>query len=340
MANVGTRCGATGPHSRSLSRRTSCTKTKPKPGRESKGQYEPALYPATRTLRWLISLLLICASGAAWAAASKADPVAVLRAKYASLEEPLRLNQFRQPIVLDSAETPDSLRGDIYAVVDFPFNAASSGLNNPDHWCDVMLLHINTKYCRAVHGPSGTTLKVNIGRKTPEALADTARVEFHYSLAAASSDYVEITLDAKDGPLGTSDYRIVLELMDLPNGKTFLHLTYSYAVNFVGRLAMQTYLATIGSGKVGFTVSGTEADGQADYIGGVRGLVERNTMRYYLAIDSYLGTAGATPAARLEHRLQSWFAAVERYPRQLHEMDRAEYMEMKHAEYSRQQTLQ
>ena len=71
----------------------------------------------------------------------------------------------------------------------------------------------------------------------------------------------------------------------------------------------------------------------------MRGLVERNTMRYYLAIDSFLGTGGAAPAARFEKNLQAWFTAVERYPRQLHEMDRDAYLEMKRAEYLRQQTV-
>jgi hypothetical protein len=61
-------------------------------------------------------------------------------------------------------------------------------------------------------------------------------------------------------------------------------------------------------------------------------------MRYYLAITSYLGALDLAPEARLEHRLQSWFNAVERYPRQLHEVDRAEYLDMKRAEYMRQQT--
>ena len=112
----------------------------------------------------------------------------------------------------------------------------------------------------------------------------------------------------------------------------------TYAMNFIGRLAVHTYLGTVGRGKVGFTVIGKRADGQPDYVGGVRGLVERNTMRYYLAIDSFLGASDAVPAVRLEHRLQSWFTAVERYPRQLHEMDRAEYLEMKRAEHLRQQT--
>ena len=284
-------------------------------------------------------LLLICATIYACAAMAKSDPVATLRAKYASLEAQLRQNQFKQPLVLDSAETPDRLRGDIYAIVDYPFDAVNTGLNNPDHWCDVLLLHINTKYCHAVVGPSGTTLLVNIGKKTPEVLANVARIEFNYSVAAANPVYVEILLSAEDGPMGTSDYHIRLEAVALPNAKTFLHLTYSYAMNLVGRLAVQTYLGTIGRSKVGFTVIGKLADGQPDYIGGVRGLVERNTMRYYLAIDAFLGAARAAPAAQFEGRLQSWFTAVERYPRQLHEMDRGEYLEMKRAEYLRQQTV-
>lgn len=294
----------------------------------------------SNSLGWLICLLFSCATGVACAAIAEPDPVAALRAKYTSLEEPLRQNQFKRPLVLDSAETSNHLKGDIYAIVDYSLGAVNAGLNNPDHWCDVMLLHINTKYCHAVTGPSGTTLRVNIGKKTPEKLAKAARVEFNYSVAAATPDYIEIMLNAKDGPMGTSDYRILLEAVALPNDRTFIHLTYSYAVNFAGRLAMQMYLATIGRGKVGFTVIGKLADGEPDYIGGVRGVVERNTMRYYLAIDTFLEAASAAPAVQLEKRLQSWFTAVERYPRQLHEMDRNEYLEMKRAEHLRQQTVQ
>jgi hypothetical protein len=291
-------------------------------------------------LSWLRCLLLICATGVACAAMAEPDPVARLRAKHASLKEHLRHNQFKRPLVLNSATSGNRLEGDIYAIVDYSFGAVSSGLNSPDHWCDVMILHINTKYCHAVAEPSGTSLRVHVGKKTPEELADAARVVFNYSVAVATPEYFEILLNAKEGPLSSSDYRISLEAVSLPNDKTFLHLTYSYATSFAGRLAMQTYLGTVGSGKVGFTVVGKRADGQPDYVGGVRGVVERNTMRYYLAIDSFLGAESATPAARLEKRLQSWFTAVDRYPRQLHEMERGEYLEMKRAEYLRQQTLQ
>jgi hypothetical protein len=123
----------------------------------------------------------------------------------------------------------------------------------------------------------------------------------------------------------------------LKNGKTFIHLSYSYAYGLVGRLAMQAYLGTTGRNKVGFTVAGTQTDGQPLHIGGMRGVVERNTMRYHLAIEAFLGALSEPPQAQLEKRLHDWFAAIERYPLQLHEMEQAAYLDMKRKEYRRQQ---
>jgi hypothetical protein len=103
---------------------------------------------------------------------------------------------------------------------------------------------------------------------------------------------------------------------------------------------MKSYLATSGSDKVGFTVIGDPQAPKPRFIGGVRGAIERNTMRYYLAIDAYLG-ALATPApARFEQSLERWFNATELYPRQLREIDRDTYLAMKRSEYARQQTAQ
>jgi hypothetical protein len=69
----------------------------------------------------------------------------------------------------------------------------------------------------------------------------------------------------------------------------------------------------------------------------MRGLVERNTMRYYLAIEAFLGALSSPPQARLEKSLHDWFSAIERYPRQLHELEQSEYLDMKRKEYLRQQ---
>jgi hypothetical protein len=48
----------------------------------------------------------------------------------------------------------------------------------------------------------------------------------------------------------------------------------------------------------------------------------------------------APASAQLDQRLNAWFTSVEKYPLQLHEMDLRAYLEMKHAEVLRQQTVQ
>lgn len=290
------------------------------------------------SLQCLALIMFAFGGGNAWSAAD-AEFAAALRGQYTRLTQQLQNNAFERPLVLQSSESAKGLTGDIYAVVAYPFATVSRGMKSPDHWCDVMILHINTKYCHAVEGPQGTILRVNIGKKTPQAMAEATRVEFRYSETTSTPSYFAITLSAKDGPLGTSNYRIRLEAVELPDKQTFLHLTYAYGVGFAGRLAMQTYLATLGAGKVGFTKDSPGSDGPTSYVTGVRGVVERNTMRYYLAIDSFLASQREPPAAQLEQRLQGWFSAVERYPRQLHEVDRADYLAMKRAEVLRQQTL-
>jgi hypothetical protein len=260
-----------------------------------------------------------------------------LRAKHAELGNKLSHNQFRKPLYLDSSESLDGVKGNVYALIDHPFATAAAALNSPDDWCEILILHINTKYCRASMGDQGSILNVSIGNKHHQPLNLAHRVGFVYRVAAQTPNYLQVTLHADQGPLGTRDYRIVFEAVAVDSGRTFIHVSYAYGFGTMGRLAMQAYLGTVGRSKVGFTVAGTQADGRPLHIGGMRGVVERNTMRYYLAIEAFLGALSTPPQARLEKRLRDWFAAAERYPRQLHEMERDEYLDMKRKEYLRQQ---
>ena len=100
---------------------------------------------------------------------------------------------------------------------------------------------------------------------------------------------------------------------------------------------MQTYLSTVGSQKVGFTVLERKPDGKPVYQAGVLGLLERNTMRYYLAIDAYLAAYALPAAEQPERRIREWYASTERYAEQLREMEKNEYLEMKRKEMRRQQ---
>lgn len=284
-------------------------------------------------------LLVCCVSAISLNAIANANPTTALREKYATLSERLQQNQFGRPLVIDSSDAANQFRGDVYAVVDHAYATVSSRLSKPQHWCDVLILHINTKSCHAVGTGSGAILQMHIGKKTPQDLADVARIDFRFNLASGTPDYFASTLDANEGPMGTSDYHILLEAVALSSTKTFVHLRYAYKANLAGNLAMTTYLNTVGRNKVGFTIIGKQDDGQPEYIGGMRGVVERNAMRYYLAIDAFLDATRVAPAMQAEKSLRQWFSATERYPRQLREVDREAYLDMKRAELQRQQGL-
>ena len=288
-------------------------------------------------VRCVVCFLAIVGGAVAHAEFSDPGTPAALRGKYDQLKSQLNNNQFKRPIYLNSTQAANELRGDMHAVINHPFAKVNAALNGAAQWCDILILHLNTKHCRPATTPQGTLLRVKIGKKYDQPLADAYPVDFIYRVAATNADYLQVLLNADSGPLGTRNYRIVLEAVPLDSKSTFIHLSYSYGFGTTGKLAMQVYLSTIASDKVGFTVKSRQSDGDPEYIDGIRGLIERNTMRYYLAIESYLGALSSPPQLQLEKRLHDWFSAVERYPRQLHEMEENEYMEMKRNEYSRQQ---
>jgi len=276
-------------------------------------------------------------AGSAWADAVEAQSAVLLSARYEALRGELSQNPYRRPIYMESSEISGGVSGDVFAIVDYPFSTTEGALNGPEQWCDILILHLNTKFCRVSKAGPGKVLNVAIGRKFDQPLDKAYRVDFAFDVVAGTPNYLKVKLDADTGPLSTRNYRIALEAIPLESGRSFIHLTYSYTYGLAGRLALQTYLGTVGSRKVGFTVVGTQSDGKPRHVGGLRGVVERNSMRYYLAIEAFLGAISVSPPAQFEKRLHDWFDAVERYPLQLHEMERSDYLAMKRKEYLRQQ---
>jgi hypothetical protein len=253
------------------------------------------------------------------------------------LSEQLEQSPIQRGLRLESVENSRASQGDIYAVVDYPFTTISAILIRPENWCEVLILHLNVKYCHATTADERAVLSVAIGKKIEQPLRETHRVEFTHETIASRPDYTQIVLAARKGPLGTRDYHISLELIALDGERSFLHLRYAYAYGLLARRAMRIYLATSGSAKVGFTMIDGEEGCPPHLVGGVRGALERNTMRYYLAIDAHLDALTAPAPERFEESLTRWFAATERYSLQLHEVDYDAYLTMKRREYLRQQ---
>ena len=284
--------------------------------------------------RLAAALLALCA--AAWQSPAAAQDAPGLRNRAAALRERLASNPFGKPLVLESVQTSGDLKGDVYAVVDHGFGNVQQALQSPEHWCDLLILHLNVKRCRVPAG--GKTLELAVGRKFDQPIDDAYKLEFKYQLVAATSDYLQVQLTAEDGPLSTRNYRIQVEAIAAADPKkSVIHMSYAYGYGLAARLAMQTYLATVGSSKIGFTIVEKKPDGSPVYQGGVLGLLERNTMRYYLAIDAYLAAYQLPPGEQAERRIREWYASTERYAAQLHEMEQTEYLEMKRKEIKRQQ---
>ncbi len=287
-----------------------------------------------QTLPWLLLALFL---PGAVCAASPAESATALQSKFRSVMRGAVRNPFQRPLYLESTELSNALAGDIYALMDYPFSATQATFGNPANWCDVLILHINTKHCRSSQTANGAVLAMRIGSKQPEALDRAHLMTFDFRASAPASEYFEVELRADIGPLATRNYQIRLEAAPAQGGKTLLHLRYAYEVGVMGRLAMQAYLATQGRGKVGFTIAGAPVGGEDTFIAGVRGVVERNTMRYYLAIDAYLGALSVPAGEQFEQRIDRWFSGTEQFPRQLHEIDRVAYLAMKRDENRRQQ---
>jgi hypothetical protein len=261
--------------------------------------------------------------------ASAAEPAAALRASYAAHAK-RDANQFGVPLYLQSQQTPDTLQGDIHALIDQPFDKVEAALADPNHWCDILILHPNVKRCQqnAVQAGADPSMTVNVSRKE-------LPVQFSYKAVAKTADYLDVRLQSPTGPFGTTDYRIRLEAAPMDPQHTILHLGYSHGYGLKAKLAMEAYFGTLARGKVGFTIVGKDAQGHPIYVSDLRGGLERNAMRYYASIESYLDGLAAPPKQQLETRLRHWYAYTERYPLQLQE--EPGYLDVKRKEAQRSQ---
>jgi len=179
-----------------------------------------------------------------------------------------------------------------------------------------------------------------VGKKIDQPLGDTHRIKFTFNVAASGADFMRVELGARKGPLGTHDYLIALELIALPDERSFIHIRYAYKQGLLARMATGAYFGSSGKHKVGFTVIDADQKRPAHLVEGVRGAVERNTMRYYLAIDAYLHSLGSPAPQRFEESVERWFATTERFAQQLHEVEHDDYIAMKRRQYLRQQSAE
>lgn len=279
------------------------------------------LYRTSAALGALIGSLLMTP---AWA--GNADE---LRASHARLAAQFAASPFHRPLLLTSNPSQAQPGGEVHAVLDQPFNTLVGALRRAETWCDVLTLQTNVRRCEVSGDVAEPTLTVAVVRRFDQPVGQAHLLTFRQTVAAPTPDYLAVQLNAPVGPLGTSDYRLNLEAAPLDAERSIVRMRYGYAHGLAARLATEMYLATTGRDKVGFSVVGHDAAGAPVYVGGLRGVAERHTMRYYLAIEAVLASLSAPAPLRAEQRQRRWFAAIERHPRQLREMALPDYLALK-----------
>lgn len=269
--------------------------------------------------------------------ASRAWGEATLQERYHQIKQGLTTTLPGTAISLASAEQDEALVAEVSSILHHPFEEVAAALAEAANWCQIMPLHFNIKACTYEQDAQGELLNVYSGRKHYQSPDESYHMAYRFERVQRDDGQLQLLLSAAHGPVGTRDYRIVIHAMPVEEG-TLLHINSSYRPSMLSSLLTGGYLATLGHDKVGF--SRIDNSSEAELVQGIRGVIERNVMRYHLAVDAFLTSPASADESRHEAMLSHWFALNDHYPQQLHEMTQAEYLTIKRREWDNQQQLQ
>jgi len=260
--------------------------------------------------------------------------------KYHKIEKELEKSSLTIPFYVESSVSKNASHVDIYGTIKYPFDIVENELQLPTNWRDIVLLHSTVRPCTYKKGNDTWLLTLYNVKKFQDPLKDAYQMNFEYRVIAQQPGFFAISLAAREGPFRTKDHQFGLEAISLDQARTFIHLRYSYSYSRLGYFLMKSYFSIFGGGRIGFSVIGTDSDGNPVYVGGLRGAIEGNVLRYYLTILAYMDTLKIPVEQRLEKRMSQWYDLTARYKRQLFEMGREEYLTYKRQDQESQQILQ
>lgn len=284
-------------------------------------------------------LLVILLSGlplTAWAGEGSA---ARLQNRYRELRDAAQRGPFGVPLSVQSEDRDDQVSAEVYGIIEHPFEAVKAVLSRPASWCEFAPLHLNVKACTFQTQSPEMLVTLYLGRKgylTPEKASSQT---YQFAVHTGEPGYLSVVLSAPKGLFGTTAHRFQLEAAGV-DGRTVVALRSSYVPSVVTRVMTAVYLATVGRNRVGFSREDTDPAASPRYVKGFRGLVERSAMRYYLGFEAFLDFESMPVAQRFEASINAVYDSMERYPTQLHDMGKAEYLDAKRRERENQLRLQ
>ena len=284
----------------------------------------------------LLLLLLIGVALPVWASDGGSPRLQKL---YQELRDLSQRSPFGVPLRIQSEERNDQVTAEVHAIFEHPFDAVKAALSSPASWCEITPLNVTVKACTYQIQPQEALLTLYIGRKFYQRPQEAASQPYQFVVRGAEPGTLSVYMSALKGLYGTTAHRFQLEAVGV-EGRTVITMHTSYVQGAAAKLATAIYLATAGRNKVGFSREGAAPVGAPEYVKGLRGMVERNIMRYYLALEAFLDTQTVPAPHRFEARINMAYELMERHPLQLHDLDKAEYLDAKRREREDQLRLQ
>jgi hypothetical protein len=300
------------------------------------------MYISRNLLKFFLFIIVVAILFSAGPATAGVNPrlgAGILLDTYHNYMSRLETNSFGLPLVVESFEREDRVHVDVYGIFNHSFSSVVNSLKVLSSWCDIVSLHPNVKACTYRELPGSRQLTFYLGSKEYQLPEDAHQIICRFR-NVENQGYLDVILDADEGPFGTKDHKMRFEALPLDGGRTFVHVTYDYSDSVALRLMSKIYFATLARSKVGFTVTGTDRKGNPVYIGGPRGAVERSAVRYYFAIQSFMNTLHYPEDRRFSMRSSEWYDLTTRFRKQLYDLDRNDYLTLKTRENKNQVALQ
>ncbi|MFU8856444.1 MAG: hypothetical protein ACNA8S_05490 [Deferrisomatales bacterium] len=280
------------------------------------------------------TVLLLFLAGLLGGPAAAGDEEEGLRRAWDGHRERAAVAGLPERLEIRSREGPAEIWAEVLGVLPFPFEVVAAALEATVQWCDFVPLHFNIKACVYGLDPGEPFLVLYSGRKGYGTAEDAHRFDYGFAARVAPGPYLGVELRSQGGPMGTRDYHLRVEALPVEGG-TFVRFGSSYGPSRTSRAATALYLGTLGRSKMGFSREGEPPVP----VRGVRGIVERNGVRYYLALQAFLHTLHLAGEERFESGVRTWFDLASQYP-ELHETSWETYRRTKRREREGQLELQ
>ena len=242
------------------------------------------------------------------------------------------------PFTVDSGDDSGTLWASVQTfLVDIPFDLLAQRLSDITQWCEFIPLHLNVKACSYYLDSTPPVLSFYIGPKGYSAPDEVQVLDLAFQ-TLTEDDILTVEFTAPRGPFGSSNYDFIFRAMEVDGG-VYLEFDLSSNPGLVSKLS-KVYFLTVGSGKVGFSVMGKDRTGRVRYVSGERGGVERNIVRYLYSLQTYFDTINQENEEDIFRiRAEHWFDLTELHERQLYELPRETYLDIKELERVNQNIL-